>query len=102
MASFDESAERLKLIDALKRELEQEFQLKLKELQREMRREYTRKETELRQEQESYIKNLSLEEILKIKEMKPNELIRELSVTQKSNQFKDFTSKNSFDIHHES
>lgn len=33
--------------------------------------------------------------------MRPNDLIKELSITQKSNQFKDFTSKNSLEVHQE-
>jgi hypothetical protein len=44
---------------------------------------------------------MSIEDILRVKEIKPNELIKELAITQKTDKFRELSGQHSVDVNRE-
>lgn len=47
------------------------------------------------------IRGMSIEDILRVKEMKPNELMKELSTTQKTDKFRELSAQHSVEVNRE-
>ena len=65
--------------ESIRKEVAHEYELKNKEMQKNLRDKYNRKEQLRKEEAEKSIQGMSIEDIMKIKKVKPEEMISQIS-----------------------